>query len=163
MASLRKWNPSGALEKFRYELDDLLERFGSERGWLKEWEPIRLRPAVESYVDDDKFTVRVDLPGIDPSNVDIKVGNGIITIKGSREEKPETKNPDYFRRGIHYGSFERSISLPEGMKAADLKATYCDGVLELNATMPKKAVPNKVEVQIGGVEAKKVNDDKRAA
>lgn len=163
MAPVGKWNPSRALEKFRHELDDPLERFGSERSWLKEWEPIPLRPAVESYVDDDKFTVRVDLPGIDPSNVDIKVANGILTIKGSREEKHETKKPDYFRRGIHYGSFERSISLPEGMKGEDLKATYRDGVLELNATMPKEAMPKKVEIQLEDVEAKKVHHEKRAA
>lgn len=154
MALLEKWNPSRELERFRREFDDLLEKFGLEGGIFKEWEP-SLRPSIESYVEGDKFTVRMDLPGIDPANIDIKVVGDVLTVKGSREEKRETKKPDFFRREIRYGAFERSISLPEGMKAEDLKASYRDGVLELTAPMPKEAVPKEVKVQIEGAPAKK--------
>jgi HSP20 family protein len=99
------------------------------------------RPAIETRVEDGKYVARTDLTGIDPKDVDIKVVGDVLTIKGSREEKQERKKADFFRREIRYGSFERSISLPEGIKAEDLKATYRDGVLELSAPMPKKAVP----------------------
>ena len=104
-------------------------------------------------MEDGKFTVRTDLPGIDPKNVDIKVVGNVLTIKGTREEKHETKKADFFRREIRYGSFERSISLPEGIKAEDLKATYRDGVLELSAPMPKEAVPKEVKIQVEGPKA----------
>jgi HSP20 family protein len=164
MAFLEKWNPSRELVRLRHEFDDLLERFGFERGGLfKEWQSTRLRPAIESYVDGDTFTVRVELPGVDPKDVDVKAYSGVLTVKGSREEKHETKKRDFFCREFCYGSFERAITLPEGMKAEDLKATYHDGVLELNAPMSKEALPKEVKVQIQSGEAKKTDGDKKAA
>ena len=163
MGFLEKWTPSRDLDRFRRELDDLLERFGPDRDWFApfrfdrqffgEREPAAARPAIESFVEDGKFIVRTDLPGIDAKNVDIKVIGDVLTIKGSREEKSETKKADFFRREIRYGSFERSISLPKGIKAEDLKATYRDGVLELSAPMPKEATPKEVKVQVEGPKA----------
>ncbi len=158
MALLEKWNPSRELERFRHEFDNLFERFGFERGRLfKDWQSASLQPAIESYIDGDKFTVRVELPGVDPKDVDVKVASGILTVKGSREEKHETKKRDFFQREFRYGSFERAITLPEGMKAEDLKATYHDGVLELTAAMPKEALPKEVKVQVQSGESKKAS------
>jgi len=154
MGLLERWRPSKELGQFRSEFDDLLDRFGFDRDWFGrfpfdreffgEREPMPTRPALESLVEGSKFIVRTDLPGIDPKNVDIKVAGDVLTIKGSREEKRETKKADFFGREIRYGSFERSIALPEGIKAEDLKATYRDGVLELSARLcPRKPWPRK--------------------
>lgn len=160
MGLLERWRPSKELDRFRSEVDDLFERFGFDRDWFgrlpsreffADWQR-SARPAIETRVEDNKFMVRADLPGIDPKDVDIKVVGDVLTIKGSREEKHETKKADYFRREIRYGSFERSISLPEGIKAEDLKATYHDGVLELAAPMPKEAIPKEVKIQVEGPE-----------
>ena len=144
MALLEKWIPSRELQRLRQEFDDLFE----QGGLFKEWQSTTMRPAIESYVDGDNFTVRVELPGVDPKDVDVKVAGGVLTVKGSREEKHETRKRDFFRREFRYGSFERAITLPEGMKAEDLKATYHDGVLELTAPMPKESLPKEVKVQI---------------
>jgi len=164
MALLEKWNPSRDLERLRHEFDDMLERFGFDRGGpFKERQAASLRPAIETYTDGDKFNIRVELPGVEPKDVDIKVAGGILTVKGSREKKHETKKRDFYRREFHYGSFERSITLPEGIKAEDLKATFHDGVLELTAPMPKEALPKEVKVQIQSAEAKRPDGDKKAA
>jgi len=165
MVPPEKWNPSRDLERFRHEVDDLLEKFGLERGtFRKDWESSgALRPAVESYVEGDKFVVRMELPGIDPQQIAIKVTGGVMTVKGSREQKTETRKSNFYRREIRYGSFERSISLPEGVKADDLKATYRDGILELTAAMPMEAVPIEVKVQIEGHGEKKDNGAKKTA
>jgi len=156
MGFLERWRPSRELEGFRKEMDDLLERFGLDRDWFgrfprdffgeRELAPARL--AIEARVEEGKFVVRTDVPGVDPKDVDIKVANGLLTIKGSREEKTESKKADFLRREIRYGSFERVISLPEGIKAEDLKATYHDGVLELSAPMLKEALPKEVKIQV---------------
>jgi HSP20 family protein len=169
MALLERWRASRELDGFRREFDELLERFGFDRDWFGRFpfdregfgqpEPIASRPAIESCVEGGKFIVRTDLPGVDPKNVDIKVVGDVLTIKGSREEKRETKKADFFRREISYGSFERSVSLPEGIKAEDLKATYRDGVLELSAPVPKEAAPKEVKIQ---VEGPKENTEKKA-
>src|SRR5581483_1962916 len=157
MGLLERWRPSRELERFRNEFDDLLERFGFDHDWFRfplgreffaEWEPLPRHPAIETRVEDGKFIVCADLPGVDPKDVDIKVVGDVLTIKGSREEKREKKKADYLRREIRYGAFERSIPLPEGIKAEDLKASYHDGVLELTAPMPKEALPKEVKIQI---------------
>ena len=169
MGILEKWRPSTDLDRFRSEFDELLDRFGFDRDWFDRFpgrnlftdkETGTMRPAIESRIEDGKFIVRTDLPGVDPKNVDIKVVGGMLTVKGSREEKTETKKADYLRREIRYGSFERSISLPEGIKGDDLKATYHDGVLELTAPMPKEALPKEVKIQI---ETPKQNSEKKNA
>jgi HSP20 family protein len=164
MALLEKWNPSTELDRLRHEFDHLLERFGVEYGGpLREVQTGAIRPAIESYVDDGKFTVRVELPGVDPENVEVSVAGGILTVKGKREEKHETRKRDFFRRELRYGSFERSITLPEGIKAEDLKATYHNGVLELTAPMPQEALPKAVKVQIQHGGAKKPDGERPAA
>src|SRR5262249_54377654 len=139
MALLERWRPSRELERLRSEFDDLLDRFGFDRDWFArfpegrelfaDWQTRPARFAVDTRVDEGKFVVHADLPGIDPKDIDIKVVGNVLTVKGSREEKRESKKADYMRREIRYGSFERSISLPEGIKAEDLTATYHDGVL----------------------------------
>jgi HSP20 family protein len=148
MALPEKWHPATELDRFGHEVDDLLERFGLGHRWPKAWESVGLRPALEFFVDDNKLTIRVDLPGIDPENVDIKVAGGFLTIKGSREEKQDTRNAQYYRRETRYGSFERTIQLPEGVKAEALKATYKNGVLELTATIPKEVAAKQVKVEV---------------
>lgn len=157
MAILDRWRQGKDLDRFRLEFDDLLERFGLDRGWFgrfpfgreaAEGEAALMRPAIETRVEENKFIVRADLPGIDPKNIDIKLVGDVLTIKGSREEKSETKKADHFRREIRYGSFERSVSIPEGIKADDLKATYRDGVLEITAAMPQEKAPKEVKIEV---------------
>jgi HSP20 family protein len=170
MGLLEKWRSSKELDRFRSEFDDLLERFGFDNDWFGRWPLGRefvadlisapARPAIETRVDDGKFIVRADLPGIDPKDIDVKVVRDLLTIEGSREERHETKKADYVRREIRYGAFERAIGLPEGIKAEDLKATYHDGVLELTAPMPKEALPKEVKIQ---VEGPKGNSEKKTA
>jgi len=160
MGFLEKWRPSKELDRFRGEFDDLLERFGFDGDWFGPRKPVSTRPAIESCVEGGKFVVRTDLPGIDPKDIEIKVVGDVLTVKGSREEKQETKKADFFRREIRYGSFERAISLPAGIKADDLKATHRDGVLELTAPMPQEAAPKEVKIQVGG---SKGNGEEKAA
>ena len=148
MALPEKWHPATGLDRFRHEVDDLLEQFGLGPHWPKAWESIGLRPALEFFVDNNKLTIRVDLPGIEPEDVDVKVAGGFLTIKGSREEKQDIRNAQFYRREMRYGSFERTIQLPEGIKAEDLKAIYKNGVLELTATIPKEVAAKQVRVEV---------------
>ena len=97
MGFLEKWKPSTELDRFRREFDDLLERLSSDRDWFApfrferpffgEREAAAARPAIESSVENGKFIVRTDLPGIDPKNVDIKVVGNVLTIKGTQGRK----------------------------------------------------------------------------
>jgi HSP20 family protein len=147
MAVLRKWRRPRELDWFRREVDDLLDRFRFDRDWLKEWESIPLRPPVDCLVDGDRFIVRVDLPGVDPKEVEIKAAAGVLTIRGHRSEKHPGKGVRYLRRERRQGPFERIIQLPEGVSAEDIKASYRGGVLELTTHLPKESRETKVRVE----------------
>ena len=161
MALAEKWRPATELERFTHQVDDLLEHFGFEHHWPKAWQSLPLRPAVESFVNGDKLTIRVDVPGIEPESIDVRVVGGFLTIKGSREENKESKQAQYYRRETRYGAFERTLQLPEGVKAEDLKATHKNGVLELTATLPKDGASKQVKVQVQKQEGAKPAADRK--
>ena len=87
---------------------------------------------VEDYVEDGVYVLRAEMPGIDPDkDVQLSVEGDVLTIKGERQEEEKEKN----RHEFHYGSFSRTLTLPRGTKAEDIKANYADGVLELRVPM----------------------------
>jgi HSP20 family protein len=161
LALPEKWHPARELERFSHQVDDLLNHFGFEQHWPKDWKALPLRPALESFVNGDQLTIRVDVPGIDPESIDVRVVAGFLTIKGSREEDQESKTAQYYRRETRYGAFERTIQLPEGVKAEDLKATHRNGVLELTATLPKDGSSKQVKIQVQKQEGAKAAADRK--
>ncbi len=162
MAYLTKWNPFHDLEKLRADFDQVIDRFRSP-SWLTEELDGAIRPRIESYIDAGKITVRADMPGIDPKDIEVKVTDNVLNVRAKREEEKETKNRDFLRREVHYGSYVYSTSLPEGIKADDVKASYRDGVLELVAPMPKELASKDVKIQVETAEPKKVETKQKTA
>ncbi len=143
---LTTWSPLRELENFRRGFDEMFDQFTKD--WFSsDW--MRTRgPAIESWMEDGNLVVRADLPGVDPKDVEVTVTGETLTLKGKREHKEEKSGRDYFHREVSYGSFERSISLPKGVKAEEIKATYRNGVLELTMPLPKELSARKVPVMI---------------
>jgi HSP20 family molecular chaperone IbpA len=83
---------------------------------------------VEDFVEDGNYVVRAEMPGVDPNkDIQIDVAGDVLTIHGERREEEHDRN----RSELRYGSFERSLPLPRGAKAEEIKATYVKGVLEV--------------------------------
>jgi HSP20 family protein len=162
MGSLAEWNPFKEIDKLRGEFDRMIERFRGP-GELEEFDERLVRPRIESYVEDGKLTVRADMPGIDPKQIEVKVSGNTLDVCGKREQKTETKKRDFLRREVHYGSYSYSTTLPQGIKAEDIKANYKDGVLELVAPLPKELAPKEVKVEVATTEAKKIEPKEKAA
>ena len=94
---------------------------------------------VEEMEDGNTLVVRAELPGIDPEqDVEVTVADGVLTIRGERQEKKEHKEKDSYRSEFRYGSFIRRLPLPGGVQQADVKASYKDGVLEVRAPLPEQ-------------------------
>jgi HSP20 family protein len=106
-------------------------------------------PAVESFIDknDKKFHCEMLLPGMDPKGVDIQVQGNTLTISGERTDSRETRDADFLQREITYGSFTRSLVLPEGVDKERLTAEYRNGVLEITAPIATASLPKKVEIK----------------
>lgn len=105
---------------------------------------------VESFTRDGEYVVRADLPGVDPEkDIEVSVDRDVLTIHGERREEEH----DHGHSEVRYGSFTRSIRLPEGASAADVRARYDAGVLEVTVPMKEApAAPIKVAVQRAGSE-----------
>jgi HSP20 family protein len=82
------------------------------------------------------YELTAELPGIEEKNVDVKVANGVLTIKGEKQEEKEEKKKDYYLRERHFGSFERSFQVPDGVDNDKIEASFKKGVLTV--TLPKK-------------------------
>ncbi len=147
--NLQNWTPFRELDHFKRSLDQMFDHF------LGNWNPMESMrgmstPAFESYLDNDQLVVRADLPGIDPKDVEVTISADMLTIRGKRERTEEQKKRDYIHREVSYGSFERSITLPKGVNADQIKASYKDGVLELTMPAPKEIATRKVPIAIEG-------------
>jgi HSP20 family protein len=154
--ALQRWSPFRELDALRAEFDDLFDRmFGRRAAEPKLMGPAE-RPALESFTERDKFVVRADLPGVSPNDVEITLVDNVLTVRGSRREEREEKKRNYMLRETSYGTFERAITVPRGIKADDIKAKFADGVLEMTMPLPKEAAARKVPIEAAGTERKAV-------
>jgi HSP20 family protein len=106
-------------------------------------------PAVESFRRDDEIVLRAEIPGVDPKDLDMTVVNNQLIIRGEKKEEHQRDDSDYSFREVFHGHFERSFTLPRGVKAEQLKATFKNGVLEV--TLPAQGLEDasrKVPIQI---------------
>jgi len=103
-------------------------------------------PAVDLLHEKDRIVARLELPGIDPKEVSISVVGRVLTVKGERKAEEEKEGEHYYAREISYGSFERSVTLPEGADTEKIKAVYKDGILEVS--MPAKGIEKSRRIEI---------------
>ena len=95
---------------------------------------------------DSDVTLRLDVPGIDPEQIEVTVDRGILTISGKREEE-RTENDKFFARERTMGTFTRRLRLPETLNADAVEASYANGVLEVRIPVLEQAKPRKIEVR----------------
>ena len=103
-------------------------------------------PAMDLVEKEKEYEISAELPGIDEKNVEIKVANHMLTIKGEKTEEKEEKQKDYYLSERRFGSFQRSFALPEGVDADKIEANFVKGVLTVK--LPKTAEAQKAEKKI---------------
>ena len=107
-------------------------------------------PAVDVYEDEHTVNLKIEVPGVDERNLDIRVENNTLTVHGERKFEKEEKEENFRRVERQYGSFTRSFTLPQAVDAENVSANYDKGVLKI--TLPKKAEakPKQIKVSVGG-------------
>jgi HSP20 family protein len=98
-------------------------------------------PAVDVVESEMAYEITAELPGMDEKNIEVKVANGSLTIKGEKQEEKEEKKKDYYLHERKFGSFERSFEVPDTFDVDKIEATFKKGVLSV--TLPKKAEAQK--------------------
>jgi HSP20 family protein len=109
---------------------------------------------------EDDVTLRLDVPGMDPEQIEVTVDRGILTISGKRQEE-RTENDRFFIRERRMGTFTRRLRLPEGLNAEAVEASYGNGVLQVRIPVTEQAKPRKIEVR--KVEVRQADDHQELA
>jgi HSP20 family protein len=106
-------------------------------------------PAVDIYETDHDLVLKAELAGVDPKDVDIRVENGTLYLRGERKQEKDVKEGNYHRVERSYGSFTRTFSLPNSVNVEGIKADYKDGVLTLTMAKREEAKPKAIKINVG--------------
>jgi HSP20 family protein len=150
----RTVDPFALLRRMTSELDRAFE----ESAWPSfQWPVFRDKqvieaanwvPGIDVFEKDNRLVTRIDLPGVKKEDVKVEVTEGQLAITGERKSEAEEKKDRFYRCERAYGSFYRTVPLPEGVKAEEVKATFADGVLEVSVPLPAKVEPRPTKVEI---------------
>jgi HSP20 family protein len=148
MATLVRWDPVRELAQWQNDVERLMGTFlrGSAQGTNggERW-----APPLDVWETESEIVYAFDLPGVPEDRISIEFENGTVTVSAERERTAEVSQERFYRFERRYGSFARSIGLPEGVAESDIRADYQDGVLELHVTKPKAPEPRKIAIGAG--------------
>jgi HSP20 family protein len=144
-----RWEPLRELTTLQNEMNRL---FGTvfeapapgNAGTLRRW-----MPAMDLIETDDHFVLRADLPGLSEEDVNIEVEDRVLTISGERKAEHMQSKEGYHRVERAFGSFSRSLTLPEGVDAEAVSASFDKGVLEVQIPKPEERKPRKISIGVG--------------
>jgi HSP20 family protein len=145
MATLVRWEPFRELATLQNEMsrfmNGLLEGNGqATQSWV---------PTVDVWETEDEIVYAFDLPGIPEDRVSVELEDGALTITAEREREHEVEDGRYFRFERRFGTFSRTIGLPQGVTDEAISAEYANGVLEVHVRKPEQPKPRKIEVGVG--------------
>jgi HSP20 family protein len=107
-------------------------------------------PAVDVYEDEHKVTLKIEVPGIDEKDIDVRIENNTLTVHGERKFEKEEKEENYRRIERQYGSFTRSFTLPNTLDHEHVNANYEKGVLKISLAKKAEAKPKQIKVNVAG-------------
>src|SRR6266508_6826709 len=146
--TLTRWEPLQEMEEFQNRLSTLFGRpqrrgNGREEITLPEWTPL-----ADIAEDEKEYLIKAELPELRKEDVKVTVENGVLTISGERKFENEEKNKKYHRVERGYGSFVRTLALPDDADADKVKAAFKQGILEVHLPKNEKAKPKQIEVNV---------------
>lgn len=147
MFDLMPWRERKGLSSLRREMDSLFDRF------FDEW-PFRLSagrgewaPSVDVSETSKEVVVHVEVPGMEPKDLDISIQGNVMTIRGERKQERREEGESYHRIECSYGAFSRAIQLPAEVDIDHVNALYKDGVLKVTMRKTEVAAARKIEVK----------------
>ncbi|MGB9183694.1 MAG: Hsp20/alpha crystallin family protein [Solirubrobacteraceae bacterium] len=148
--ALIRFEPARELGTIQNEMNRLFNTFfdtptaavnGAARRWI---------PAMDLVETDGDLVLRADLPGLSEEDVNIELEDNVLTVSGERKIEHDERKEGYYRVERSSGAFRRSLTLPEGVDAEGVKATFDRGVLEVRVPKPEERKPRKVAISVGG-------------
>lgn len=119
-------------------------------------------PPVDIYEDEHNITLKLEIPGMNEKDIDIKLENNTLTVRGERTFEKEEKEENFHRIERRYGSFARSFTLPNTVDAENVEANYENGVLRVKLAKRAEAKPKQIKIGVGGAKTIEAGKSKAA-
>lgn len=140
------------IDRFHREVDRMFERFFNEPifgGWdADEWAG-GWAPSLDVSEGEDSVTVRVEIPGVDPDDIDVSLSGDVLVISGQKKEESEERREGYYHTERRFGSFRRGVPLPASVDPERISAEYDKGVLTVKMNKTEEAVARRIPVSVG--------------
>src|SRR5205823_14841506 len=164
MTILTRWDPFREFSTLQDRMNRLFrDSYGEGQEALTS---STFAPPVDVYEDEHSITLKIEVPGIDEKDIDVRIENNTLTVHGERKFEKEEKEENFRRVERQYGSFTRSFTLPNTVDPEQVNATYNKGVLKVNLAKKAEAKPKQIKVNVGSertLEGKESKGTSRAA
>ena len=152
MATLVRWEPFRELASLQNEMSRFMNGLFEGPGRpTQSWVP-----TADVWETDSEVVYAFDLPGIPEDKVSVELEDGALTITAEREREQKVEEGRYYRFERRFGTFTRTIGLPQGVAENDVKATFEHGVLEVHVAKPEQPKPQKIAISVGGSEPRTI-------
>ncbi len=148
--AITRWDPFQEWNLITDRMNRLFqETYGPTRG-EEQMTTSSFVPPVDIYEDEHNITLKLEVPGIEQKDIDIRLENNTLTVRGERKFEKEEKEENFHRVERRYGSFFRAFSLPNTVDVDSVNADYENGVLKIKLAKKAEAKPKQIKVNVGG-------------
>src|ERR1700722_17335713 len=165
MTLITRWNPNREFSTIQDRMNKVFRDFYGTEGREETLSNTAFAPPVDVYEDERHVTLKIEVPGIDEKDIDVRSDNNTLTVLGERKFEKEEKEENYRRVERQYGSFTRTFTLPSTVDQESVQADYDKGVLKVKLAKKQEAKPKQIKVNVGGektLEAKEPKSVKAA-
>ncbi|MBV9574213.1 MAG: Hsp20/alpha crystallin family protein [Acidobacteriales bacterium] len=149
MTVITRWDPFREFSTLQDRMNRLFrDSYGSE-GRDESLTTTSFAPPVDVYEDEHNISLKIEVPGIDEKDIDVRIENNTLTVHGERKFEKEEKEENFRRVERQYGSFTRSFTLPNTVDAEQVKASYDKGILKISLAKKAEAKPKQIKVNVG--------------
>ncbi|HXZ34187.1 MAG TPA: Hsp20/alpha crystallin family protein [Terriglobales bacterium] len=162
MTVLTRWDPFREFSTLQERMNRLFRDSFTE-GRDESLTTGAFAPAVDVYEDEHNVTLKIEVPGIDEKDIDVRIEDNTLTVHGERKFEKEEKEENYRRVERQYGSFTRSFTLPNTVDTENVSANYDKGVLKITLAKKAEAKPKQIKVNVGSEKTFEAKSAKSAA
>jgi HSP20 family protein len=164
MTVLTRWEPFREFSTLQDRMNRLFrDSYNSEAGRDESLTASSFAPAVDVYEDEHQVSLKIEVPGIDEKDIDVRIENNTLTVHGERKIEKEEKEENYRRVERQYGSFTRTFTLPTTVDSEKVQANYDKGVLKIALPKKAEAKPKQIKVNVGGEKSLEAKGPSKAA
>ncbi len=157
--AITRWDPFRDLNTLQNQMNRLFQEITPSRGATSGEEFMTTGtfvPPVDVYEDEHNITLKLEVPGIDENDIDVRVQDSTLVVRGERKFNKEEKEENFHRIERSYGTFQRSFTLPNTVDTNNVNADYTNGVLVIRLAKRAEAKPKQVKVNVGGTQHKTI-------